>query len=484
MKTIIIYLFIAIFLAGVPNGFAQWQPNMRLTNDSAHTFTCFNNARGVSASGNYVHAVWFDERNGLSNREIYYKRSTDGGSTWETDIRMTNSTGASEVPCIAANGSFVFVAWKDSRTGNEEIYFKRSTDNGNTWSADTNLSNTPLFSVAPSITTAGKDIFISWYDVVGSNYDVFFKRSTTGGMTWEDNVRLTTDPSFQLVSSISASDTLVHTIWEDSRSGNKIYYRGSTDRGVTWGSEIILSPGTSSAVQPCITSSGLNVHAVWQDSRLGDPQIYYVKSTDAGFTWGPEIRLTSTSGDSWYPSLWANDQKLHLIWSEITNNIIEIHYKYSTNGGPDWSVDIPLTNHFYGGGQRASIGGSGPGVHVIWLDTRDSVYEELYYKGNPTGTTAINTISSEIPEGYNLSQNYPNPFNPMTKIKFDIPKAFNTKLAVYDILGKEVAVLVNDNLKPGSYEVDFSAADLPSGTYFYRLITEGFSETKKMTLIK
>ena len=72
----------------------------------------------------------------------------------------------------------------------------------------------------------------------------------------------------------------------------------------------------------------------------------------------------------------------------------------------------------------------------------------------------------------------------MTKIKFDIPKAFNTKLLVYDILGKEVALLVNENLKPGSYEVDFSAAELPSGTYFYRLVTDGFSETKKMVVIK
>ena len=98
--------------------------------------------------------------------------------------------------------------------------------------------------------------------------------------------------------------------------------------------------------------------------------------------------------------------------------------------------------------------------------------------------SAITFNGAEIPVQFNLSQNYPNPFNPMTKIKFDIPKAFTTKLAVYDILGKEVAVLVDDNLKPGSYEVDFNAANLPSGTYFYRLITDGFSETKKMTLIK
>ena len=96
----------------------------------------------------------------------------------------------------------------------------------------------------------------------------------------------------------------------------------------------------------------------------------------------------------------------------------------------------------------------------------------------------ITPLSGAVPLSFSLLQNYPNPFNPMTKIKFDIPKAFNTKLAVYDILGKEVAVLVNENLKAGSYEVDFSAADFPSGAYFYRITAEGFTETKKMVLLK
>ena len=72
----------------------------------------------------------------------------------------------------------------------------------------------------------------------------------------------------------------------------------------------------------------------------------------------------------------------------------------------------------------------------------------------------------------------------MTKIKFDVPKTINTKIIVYDIIGKEVGTLLNKNLNPGEYEVDFESMNLSEGTYFYKLIIDGFSETKKMVLIK
>jgi len=72
----------------------------------------------------------------------------------------------------------------------------------------------------------------------------------------------------------------------------------------------------------------------------------------------------------------------------------------------------------------------------------------------------------------------------MAKIKFDIPEQVHTKIIVYDILGKEVKIPLNENLKPGEYEIDFDSASLHSGTYFYKLIVDGFSETKKVILIK
>ena len=110
----------------------------------------------------------------------------------------------------------------------------------------------------------------------------------------------------------------------------------------------------------------------------------------------------------------------------------------------------------------------------------------------------IHTISTEVPNHFSLSQNYPNPFNPSTKIKFSIPniapslngestygaRGMITSLIIYDILGHEVTTLVNEMLKPGTYEVSFEGSNYSSGVYYYKLTAGDFAETKKMVLLK
>jgi hypothetical protein len=96
----------------------------------------------------------------------------------------------------------------------------------------------------------------------------------------------------------------------------------------------------------------------------------------------------------------------------------------------------------------------------------------------------VNAEDIELPGSYILSQNFPNPFNPTTEISFTIPKAGNVKLTVYDIIGKEIAVLINDNLSAGTHKVKWNAASLPSGVYLYRLETANFIAVKKMVLLK
>lgn len=129
-----------------------------------------------------------------------------------------------------------------------------------------------------------------------------------------------------------------------------------------------------------------------------------------------------------------------------------------------------------------------PGV-THWMELRGCLIN-----GNLIGDTntfiGINHISTEIPENFSLSQNYPNPFNPVTKIKFSIPQnettngAISTRLIIYDALGKETAILVNQQLQPGTYEADWDASAYPSGVYYYKLESESFSETKRMVLVK
>jgi len=99
------------------------------------------------------------------------------------------------------------------------------------------------------------------------------------------------------------------------------------------------------------------------------------------------------------------------------------------------------------------------------------------------GIIGINN-NNGIAENFSLSQNYPNPFNPSTQISFSLPKAADVKLVVFDILGREVITLVNEFKQAGNHSIEFNASTLSSGVYFYRLVTDNFTDTKKMLLIK
>lgn len=116
-------------------------------------------------------------------------------------------------------------------------------------------------------------------------------------------------------------------------------------------------------------------------------------------------------------------------------------------------------------------------VDGLWVNIDD------VFVGNRSGV-GISPIGTNIPTKFALQQNYPNPFNPTTKIKFDLAKNTNAKLVIYNSLGQEVKTLLNDYQQAGFYEMEFNASDLPSGTYFYRLTTDQFTETKKMLLVK
>ncbi|MGC8653660.1 MAG: T9SS type A sorting domain-containing protein [Candidatus Kryptoniota bacterium] len=114
----------------------------------------------------------------------------------------------------------------------------------------------------------------------------------------------------------------------------------------------------------------------------------------------------------------------------------------------------------------------------------DTIYVYLvraYVSFSPTGLRQVVELK---PSQFRLMQNYPNPFNPSTKISFDVARHSHVKLIVYDVLGREIRVLVNEKKDPGRYEVDFNAGALPGGVYLYRLMTESFSEVKKLIVIR
>jgi type IX secretion system substrate protein len=113
-----------------------------------------------------------------------------------------------------------------------------------------------------------------------------------------------------------------------------------------------------------------------------------------------------------------------------------------------------------------------------WTTTVDTVCKRLDY------LTGIDPSAIEIPTRYELYQNFPNPFNPVTLIKYDIPKTGLVTITLYDVLGKEIRKLVNENVKPGRYEITWDAKNFASGSYFYKIVSGDFTDIKKMILVK
>ena len=130
------------------------------------------------------------------------------------------------------------------------------------------------------------------------------------------------------------------------------------------------------------------------------------------------------------------------------------------------------------------VPGPGVGTQTVRMFNYDnpSQFVETTFHVRRT-TTAVTPISSLV-KSFELKQNYPNPFNPTTNINFSIPKNQNVSLKVYDMMGREVAELVNRFMQAGEYKADFSGANLTSGVYYYALKTEEFTATKSMVLVK
>lgn len=462
---------------------AQWQPDVRLTTDAFSSFTTVTNAWCVGASGSNVHVVWYDNRDG--NQEVYYKRSTDRGMSWSADVRLTSNTAPSLNASIAVSGSTLHVVWEDGRDGNYEIYYKRSTDGGISWGSDIRLTSDAAASFQASVSATGATVHVVWRETRDAgNYDLYHKRSTDGGASWGSDARLTSDPSVSYLPSVSASGTNVHLAWWDNRDGNdEIYYKRSADGGLVWGSDVRLTSDSAGSQYASVSVSGPVVHVAWRDYRHGNSQIYYKRSTNGGVAWGTDTRMTVTSAVSELPSVSASGSFVHVVWRDDRDGSTEIYYKSSTDGGVSWGSDTRLTSNpsmkLY-----SSVAASDSVVHAVWTDSRDGNYE-VYYKRNPTGNvTGIRTVGSEVPGEFTLEQNYPNPFNPGTTIEFTCPRRAFVTLRVYDMLGREVATLISQVLSPGRYRVPWDAGSIPSGAYAYRLQAGQSSQTRTLIVLR
>lgn len=482
MKNIIIthlILFSIVF-----SGFTQWQSDTRLTNNSGSSFTSIG--RCMVSENNYLHIAWMDNRDG--NYEIYYKRSTDNGQTWSPDTRLTNNTASSYEPCIASYGTNLHILFSDERSGNFEIYYMRSTNNGTNWSNAVRVSDDDTYHSYSAYIYATNYIYAAWLDEYYGDLDIYYSRSSNNGYNWSTPVSLTNGNEAQKYPVITSSGSNVHIVYEDERvslTNTEIYYRRSTNSGVNWNAEVRLTNNSGQSWNPHLTCEGNMIYVVFDDDRTGNREIYFKRSTNNGLNWSSDAILTNNFAVSGSAAIAVSGIYAHIVWSDDRDGNNEIYYKFSTNSGSTWGADTRLTNNS-GISRGSTVCLSGNSVNVLWYDDRNGNYE-VYYKRNPTGNpVGITLTGTEIPENFSLSQNYPNPFNPATKIRFAISgsTAAQTFLSVYDITGREVATLVNEELKPGTYEAEWYAGKFSSGVYFYKLNAGGFTDTKRMILVK
>ncbi len=367
--------------------------------------------------------------NMLSSRSVvattaHYTRTTDF-STW---VPYTEFPGGGD------NGGFYSVA--SSSTGrvgylmnkvNLGVDWLESTNSGETWPATQTVLHPPT-------RIAGVDTFQSWTgcDAVysGNNAYVVLNELNVGANETTFNEQI--------------------TFWSQATDFVKVANRASTP-GVT--AELNRAQTNHFAMgYPAIGLSGSAIVVVWMGFttdtsaagfNYGD--IFYSVSNNNGVTWAPPVNLTNTPNlDERYPSISK--------WNPA--GIVNITWQEDPQPGT-FSVANPDNNL----AARAR-----------------QVYLRLTLTSAPE--------EAGLPNAFRLGQNFPNPFNPSTKIAYTLPVGSEVSLKVYNTLGQEVVTLVNEFRTAGTYEADFSANNLASGVYYYKLQAGRFTETKKMMLVR
>jgi hypothetical protein len=340
-----------------------------------------NAAIAVEPSGK-LHLVWEDDTPG--NHEIYYKKSSDGGATWTANKRLTFNSGFSAGPIIIAEPSGkLHVLWSDDTPGNSEIYCKRSTDGGATWTASQRLTFTTAMSMGPALLIdASLNFHLFYKDQTSGRFEFYHKKSTDGGVTWTTGKKITSASNCMLGMTVGLdSSGGLYLAWSDNPTGNyEVYYQKSTDGGSTWTASRRLTWNSGSSEGPLLAvdaSDGL--HIVWTDDIAGNNEIYFRKSTNKGGTWTATKRLTWNSGSSQATALAVDSSsRLHVIWMDDLPGNYEIYYRRSVDGGTIWTASQRLT-WTLGFSGYASLGVDASGnIHVVWEDNSPG-NSEIYY---------------------------------------------------------------------------------------------------------
>jgi photosystem II stability/assembly factor-like uncharacterized protein len=379
--------------------------------------------------------------------------TTDGGNNWikqlNADSVILSSVYAIDNQNVFAVGSVLKGSWP-SFTDNGIIF--KTNDGGNNW---TKQSFDTLSTFSSVVFTNDS---IGWITVTNGT----ILKTTNRGKTWEQF-------SSGLGTMLSNIQFINNNIGWVSFQGGK-YLLKTIDGGKNWNSQFIDSNFSMYSFHFVNSNKGLTV-----GSYFGYNNIF--KTTDGGENWEPSKNVPI----SHYNSVKFINENIGWIsggyqLSGIFNSMII----KTTDGGISWvSQNGPTTQEL-------------SSLFFINENTGWVVGDGIFKTTNGGGTVYVkndNNYRNNIPKQIELFQNYPNPFNPITTISFTIPSVGTSlmkslQLKIYDILGREVAVLVNEKRPARKYTVQWNAEKFSSGLYFYRLTAGEFSETKKMILLR
>ena len=390
----------------------------------------------------YLHIVAASAGSGAANTDVFYTRSADGGASFDkVDVPVPATAGESNADGydIAAQGAKVALLVCGS---GGDVVLLTSTDNGDTW------TETIVYDItAPAELPAGT--FQEQPDGSGSvifdnagNPHVVFGTATAIADSGQAGY-YTLDNSVMYWSAATGAKVITKTIQDEGL----LDWAGSpgVDGGYVTGPDIAVD--AANQVFVTYMQSLTEVDIANPDSGFNYTHIYGIGSTDGGATWGAAKDLTPGTGlDATYPSI-ADlvDTDVHMVYyaDVVPGNAIQGNHAENTTTAVKY-FKIPAADFF---------------------------------------TTDVKPLD-QVPGSFVLSQNYPNPFNPSTKIQYAIPAGSFVTLKVFDVLGREVATLVNQEQTAGVYEATFDASNLANGAYVYQLRAGSFSQVKTMMLLK
>jgi hypothetical protein len=260
-----------------------------------------------------------------------------------------------------------------------------------------------------------------------------------------------------------------------------IHFASSTNYGFPW----ISGPPADNVFDGGVDFLDDNILYGWTGGgQISSPVSGWThRTTDGGITWGPRQLVFP------FPVRAVTFFNQNTGIAAMGNLYNEAGGIYSTtNGGVNWNLDASTLAEMFSFDYKA-VSPDSMDVWCVGSTGGSTGFTGKLYKARMQNLVGIIPVNSINPESFILYQNYPNPFNPVTKIKFDIPakakgETSNVKLQIFDLLGQNAATLVNEQLRPGTYEIIFDAAKYSSGVFFYSLSSGSKREVKKMIIIK